>query len=132
MLATVGLFSGLNRKHLNELAATAEEVAYRAGEWIVREGLLGETFYVVLEGEAAVKRGGRTIATLRPGDFFGEISILDGGARTADVVAVTDVLSVRVHRRNLVRLLKAEPAVGVRLLAEVSRRLRQRERSVLG
>lgn len=132
MLASVPLFSGLARRHLRDLAQLADEVRYRAGERVVRQGQLGETFYVILEGEAKVVRGGRTVARLRPGDFFGEISLLDGGPRTATVVAETPLVAVRIHRREFVRLVRAEPDVGVRVLAEVAQRIRRADRPLTG
>jgi CRP-like cAMP-binding protein len=94
----------------------------------VRQGQPGGTFYVIVEGEAKVRRGGRTISTLGPADFFGEISLLDGGPRTADVVAATPVSAIRVFKRAFDRMVAQEPGVAERILAVVARRLRESER----
>jgi CRP-like cAMP-binding protein len=128
LLAGVPLFSGLSRRHLRRLAEHADVVSFREGATIVREGQPGGTFYVILEGEAKVRRGGRTIGTLGPADFFGEISLLDGGPRTADVVAATPVSAIRVFKRAFDRMVAQEPGVAERILAVVARRLRESER----
>jgi len=81
------------------------------------------------EGEAKVLQNGRTIGTLGPGDFFGEISLLDGGPRTADVVATTPVAAIRIFKKAFDRMVVEEPGVAAKILAVVARRLRDAERS---
>jgi CRP/FNR family transcriptional regulator, cyclic AMP receptor protein len=130
MLADVPLFAGLSRRHLRRLADHADVTAFRDGETIVREGQAGGTFYVVVEGEAKVRRRDRTVGTLGPGEFFGEISLLDGGPRTADVVASTPVLAIRIFRQAFDRMLVEERGVAAKILAVVARRLRDSERSL--
>lgn len=128
LLARVPLFAGLSRRHLRRVAEHADLALFRPGEHIVREGQPGGTFYVVVEGEAVVRQRGRRIGRLRPGDFFGEISLLDGGPRTADVVAETPVTTIRVFKRAFDRLLREEPGVAAKILAVVAARLRLAER----
>jgi CRP-like cAMP-binding protein len=111
------------------VADLTEEVPYPAGARVVEEGLPGEALFVILEGEAQVTRRGRTLARLRPGDVFGEISVLDGGPRTATVVASTPLLVLRLYRRELTKLLQREPQIASRLLKELARRLRSSERA---
>lgn len=132
ILSRVPIFAGLNRRHLRRLAELADEVSFRERETFVKEGMLGGTFFVIVEGEAGVVHGGRTIATLRPGEFFGEISLLDGGPRTASVVARTPLVCVRVHKPAFDRLLAQEPTVAKAVLVEVAKRLRELERPLLG
>lgn len=132
ILASVPLFSGLSKRHLHTLARLADEVAFRKGASVVQEGQLGETLFVILEGEAKVVRGGRRIATMLPGDFFGEISLLDGGPRTASVVAVTPLVAVRIHRRPFLKTLAAEPDMTTKVLVELTGRLRRAQRPVTG
>lgn len=129
-LARVPLFAGLSPRHLRRLADSTEEQRFMDGAAVVREGDLGDTFYVILEGEAKVVSGTRVVNRLQPGDFFGEISLLDGGPRTASVVAETPVVAIRVFKRSFDRLLSQEPAVAAEILAVVAGRLRQAERSV--
>jgi CRP/FNR family cyclic AMP-dependent transcriptional regulator len=124
-LAGVPLFTGLSKRYLNHLADAADEVAFIPGESIVRQGDLGETLFVMLEGQAKVVRGGRSVAKLLPGQFFGELSAIDGGPRTASVVADTPVKALRVFRRTLADLLREEPNVTVRMLESMARRIRE-------
>jgi ATP-binding cassette subfamily B protein len=87
------------------------------GASIVREGDKGDTFFVVLEGQArVVNRKGRVLNRVYPGDFFGEISLLDGGPRTATVVAETPMLLLGLSRSAFRDVLATEPVVAVKLL----------------
>ena len=90
-LAKVPLLSGLSDDARRALAERFEVEAYAAGHAIVTEGRAGYAFYVVAEGLAAVLRDGRHMRELGPGDYFGEISIMGAGRRTATVVAATPV-----------------------------------------
>ena len=130
LLAQVPLFSGLSRRQLRRLAEHADTASFRRGENIVEAEQPGGTFYVILEGEAKVLRRGRTVDRMGPGDFFGEISLLDGGPRTASVVAETPVVTIRVFKRSFDRLVSQEPAVAAEILAVLAGRLRQAERSI--
>ena len=129
LLAGVPLFAGLSRRHLRRMAEHADVTSFRDRGFIVKQDQPGGTFYVVLEGEAKVLRNGRTIGTLGPGDFFGEISLLDGGPRTADVVATTPVTAIRIFKKAFDRMVVEEPGVAAKILAVVARRLRDSERS---
>jgi len=129
-LAGVPLFDGVSKRHLRALADASDEVTLRAGEQVMREGDLGETLYVVLEGEGKVTRAGRRVGRVGPGDFFGELSALDGGVRTATVTAETPLVALRVFRRTLLDLLKREPAFARALLKGIARRVREVQRSL--
>jgi CRP/FNR family cyclic AMP-dependent transcriptional regulator len=129
-LSGVPLFSGFSKRHLHRLAASADDVAFREGEQIVEQGNLGETLFVLLEGQAKVVRDGRVRARLVPGDFFGEISVLDGGPRTASVVAETPVSALRVFRRTLLEMIGSEPHLALDLLEGIARRIREIDRSL--
>jgi CRP-like cAMP-binding protein len=129
LLGSVPLFAGLSKRHLRRLAEHADVTSFREREHIVDEGQPGGTFYVIVQGEATVSRGGRTLSTLGPGDFFGEISLLDGGPRSADVVAETPVAAIRIFKRSFDKMLAAEPGVAAKILAVTARRLREAERS---
>jgi CRP-like cAMP-binding protein len=132
-LARVPLFSGLAPRHLKRLADLTEEQRYMEGSRVVREGDIGDTFYVILEGEAKVTaRSGRVVNRLRPGDFFGEISLLDGGPRTASVVADTPLTMLALPRGAFLRMLRQEREIGVKLLSHAASMLRRLERSSSG
>jgi CRP/FNR family cyclic AMP-dependent transcriptional regulator len=131
LLAEVPLFAGLSRRHLRRLAAVAEEVRFAPGRPVVQEGTRGTAFFVILDGEAKVTMAGskRTAARLGRGDFFGELAVLDGGPRTASVIAETRLVAIRITRTQFRKVLRQEPDVALKILEEVSRRLR-RQRSV--
>jgi CRP-like cAMP-binding protein len=112
------------------MAEHADIVGFHERETIVESGQPGGTFYVILEGEAKVVRGGRTIDRMGPGDFFGEISLLDGGPRTASVVADTPVAAIRIFKRSFDKVVSQEPGVASKILTVVARRLRDAERSI--
>ena len=127
-LSGVPLFADLPKRHLQRLAREADELTFAPGEQIVQEGSLGETLFVVMEGRAKVTRNGRRVGEVLPGDFFGELSAIDGGPRTASISAVTPVRVVRLFRRTLRKLLEDEPQLTVKILDGVVRRIRQVER----
>ena len=77
-----------------------------------------------------MKQGGRVIATAGPGEFFGEISLLDGGPRTATVIAATPVVAIRLFKSSFDRVVKEEPQVAGKILTVVARRLREAERTI--
>jgi len=133
MLARVPLFASLSPRYLRRLAELTEEQRYMEGAKVVREGDIGDTFYVILEGEAKViGRSGKVVNRLYPGEFFGEISLLDGGPRTADVVAATNLTMLALPRNGFLRTLRQEPTVGVKLLQHAAGMLRRMERPASG
>ena len=128
-LARVPLFSHLSRRSLRRVANLAEEVRFMEGARVVKEGDPGDAFYAILEGQAkAVDRRGRTVNRLLPGDFFGEIALLDGGPRTATVVAETPLLVLEIRRKGFLRLLAEDPSITVKLLEHAAAMLRRLER----
>lgn len=124
-IATIPLFDGLAKRHLRQLADEADVVRFASGRAILEEGQGGEAMYVMLTGTASVIRGGRMVARLIPGDFFGELSALDGRARSASIVPDTPVEVLRLFRHTLRDLLQTEPALVFRMLEGLARRLRQ-------
>jgi CRP-like cAMP-binding protein len=126
VLAELPLFRGLPRRHLRRIPARMQRFA--DGTAIVRAGAPGNAFYVLLEGKARVEPpGGRTV-TLKPGDSFGELALLDGAPRSADVTAVGEVLALAVSRNGFSKLLRDEPQVALTLLRTLAGRLRDAER----
>lgn len=127
---TVPLFSELTRRELKRCAQVAKGVTFEAGEVVAEEGEEGLAFYVITSGEASVLRRGKEVATLIPGDFFGEVSLIDGGPRTATVVAKTPLKCLSILRWDFRNLLEKDPSLVPKILRELARRLRQIERSV--
>jgi CRP/FNR family transcriptional regulator, cyclic AMP receptor protein len=128
-LSVVPLFDAFSKRQLDRLAKESDRLTFAPGARIVEEGLLGEAVFVVLEGRAKVTRGGKRVGEVVPGDFFGELSAIDGGPRSATVTAETRVQVVRLFRRTLIGLLKEEPRLAVKLLDGMVRRIRQVERN---
>lgn len=131
-LADVPLFSGLSKRHLRHIAKLMEEQSFQKGAKLAEEGESGDSFHVIVEGEAKVTRGGRLINRLIPGDFFGEVALIDGGPRTATVTAETPVTTLVLDRNEFRRMLEEDPSIVVKMLEELARRLRQNERALTG
>jgi CRP-like cAMP-binding protein len=129
LIADVPLFAGLSKRHLRRLADLMTEARYPDGRAIVQAGQPGTAFFVIVDGAvkvyASVVPTGRPKARLRAGDFFGELSVLDGGPRTATVVADGEVLTLRLTRSAFVRMVSKEPAVGLGIMAGLAGRLRK-------
>lgn len=130
MLGTIPLFDGLSSRHLRRVRDIAEEADYMQGATIVKEGTEADAFYVIVSGIARVTQRGRKINQLMPGDYFGEISLLDGGTRTASVNSDTPMTLLIIQRKAFRNLLAQEPAITLSLLAELAKMVRRTERSL--
>lgn len=124
-LANVRMFSSLNRKELSLVAKAADVVTIKAGNVVVEEGSPGHEFFLILDGEASVKRGKRKIATLGAGSYFGEMALLDRGPRSATIVADSDLRLVVLGQREFMGLLDQVPALSHKLLVAMATRLRE-------
>jgi CRP-like cAMP-binding protein len=124
-LGKVPLFSGLSNRELDAIVRAGKEVEHREGHVIAREGDRGIGFFLVLDGEARVSRGGKGLAKLKSGDFFGEISLLDRGPRTATVTASSRIRLLGVTAWVFRGLLMEYPSIAMKLLEVVAARLRQ-------
>ena len=122
-LAGLSLFSDLSRPQLEAVAHTMSEESFPAGQRILRQGFSGGGFFIILDGEVAVRVDGADVARLGKGDFFGEISLLLGDAPIADVATVVPVQALQLAGPELRDFLLAYPPVMYRMLQAVSRRL---------
>jgi CRP/FNR family cyclic AMP-dependent transcriptional regulator len=127
LLRQVPLFSQLSHRHLRHLADHAEEVRYGANRAIVRQGTRGDSFFVVAEGSATVRRGTRAVGKVGAGDFFGEMALLDGQPRSASVIADTPLVTVRLTRAAFNRALDTNPSMARGIMAELAARIRRLE-----
>lgn len=130
LLGKAPLFSSLSKRGLEAILKSATEKAFGAGEKILQEGESGVGFYQILEGSAQVIRGDAELATLGPGDFFGELAVLDGEPRTADVVALEDTTCLILTRWAMKSIIPAHPDVALGMLEELARRLRESNRAL--
>ena len=122
-LAQLALFADLSPAQLETIAHSHDEDVFKVGQRVLRRGLSGGNFYVILEGEASVVVQGETRRRLGRGEFFGEISALTGDPPSADVVAETVLRCLVIPARELERLLLERPQMMLRLLRMEARRL---------
>lgn len=130
-LARVKLFQGLSPQDLEQVADMAKELDFASGKAITEEGEAGGRFYVLVEGEADVVIGDDVVNTLKAGDAFGEISLIDGLPRTATIVARSPVRTLSLSSWNFRPLLKEHPSIAEGVLLQLCRRLRETESSHL-
>ena len=123
-LKRVPLFSQLSGQELEFVASRADEVSVKAGQTLIRQGSPGDSFYILLEGEAHVDVKGKPRRTLKPGDFFGEISMLDRGLASATVTAKSDARLMVMSHAQFRDAIKASDGLLVKVLAAMGERLR--------
>ena len=123
-LSAIPLFSGLSSKLLHTLAVTATEKSYRQGEVIVKQGEKSVGLYIVVDGKVDVEKSGKVAATLGPGQYFGEMALLDEEPRTATVKAATACRCLVVYSWEFWSSVGKDPEALRSLLKESVRRLR--------
>ncbi len=123
-LQQVALFSACTPKELELIDQAMTELRFPPGEVLAREGANGHEFMVIIEGTAHVEIGGQTVATVGPSEFFGEVALLDGGRRTATVIADTEVVAGVIGQREFSALIEDAPHLAKKLLIGLARRLR--------
>jgi CRP-like cAMP-binding protein len=121
------VFDGMSTPEIATALSEFDEVRYPSGRRIVLEGLHGKEFFLVVVGTAAVLVDGRRVATLGPGDYFGEIAVLGDGLRSATVRAETPLLCLVLPNDKLERLILDHPQLGINLIRSVIGRLRRAE-----
>ena len=130
-LAAIELFSQLSAKELRKIASFMTLIKIKAGRDLTVQGTPGREFMIIVEGEASVRRNGRLIASLGPGDFFGELAVVAGLPRTATVTAESEMLVETLNRRELSSLLDASPRLTKKILVGAVKRLHDLEEGVV-
>jgi CRP-like cAMP-binding protein len=125
MLARVPLFAGSSRRQLRGILEWTKEYRYKPGAIIVREGARGQELFVLLDGKASVSRKGKRITRLVPGDFFGEMAVIDGGPRSATVIADEAVDSLVLKQADFRSMVEGDPSIAWHLLETFAARLRR-------
>jgi CRP/FNR family transcriptional regulator, cyclic AMP receptor protein len=120
-LATVPLFAACSKRELGLISQLSTGVSVPVDETLTQEGEFGREFFIILDGQASVSRDGGTIGVLRPGDYFGEIALIDDSQRTATVVADTPMRLEVIERREFSRLLDEVPSISRKLLRGMAR-----------
>jgi CRP/FNR family transcriptional regulator, cyclic AMP receptor protein len=127
LVQQVPLFTDLNKRELQGLASSMKERHFKPGDTIASEGQSGVGFFIIEEGEAAVTIGGEERATLTAGDHFGEIALIDDGARTATVTAKTPLKAYGITAWEFRPMVEQNAGLAWKLLQELAKRLRDAE-----
>ena len=126
-LARVPIFAGLSSRQLGKLAGSSRRTTHQAGHEMAKEGEGALALHIILDGTAEVSVHGRPKRELRAGDYFGEISLIDGKKRSATVTATSDLHTLAVPHGPFQKLLETEPGFAAGLLTLVCARLREAE-----
>jgi len=124
MLKKVPLFSGLDDKELQAIASSMRERKFRAGDTVTQEGAGGVGFFVVGSGEADVNVGGETKGSVGPGDYFGEIALINESPRTATLTARTDMICYGMTPWDFRPLVESNSAIAWKLLTAMAEKMR--------
>jgi CRP-like cAMP-binding protein len=119
----VPLFARLSGAELERISMVADELDFKEGKELAREGAAGREFFVIIEGTAEVTRGKRKLRTLSDGDFFGEISLITRLPRTASVTTVSPMRALVITDRSFRRMLADSPAIQRKVLEALGERL---------
>ena len=131
-LGSIGLFSALSRKELQRVAKVSDEVKVPKGHELARQGDVGREMFVLVAGEATVKRNGRKITSIGPGAAVGELSLLDRGPRTATVTCDTDCTVLVLGAREFTALLDEVPGLTHKVLSRLAAWVRDLDSQVYG
>ncbi len=133
ILQRLPLFDGLDEPALQKIAAAAEERSFTTGDVLVREGSLGMAVFFVVDGHCEVRHDatGKVLATLGPGEIFGEMALLDPGPRTASVVALDDVVVYTLSNWHFKPIVEEHPTVALHMLKTMASRFRRLQAEML-
>jgi CRP-like cAMP-binding protein len=131
-LKSIWLFSGCSASELRKIRSSLESLSVPAGKILVEEGRIGQEFFIIVDGRAAVTRNGRKVATLEGGSHFGELALLDRRPRSASVVSETDMDVLVMSQRQFNGLLESVPTIARKLLSALATRLREADAKAFG
>lgn len=131
-LASVPLFTALSKRDLQKIAKASTQLTIEEGRTLVEQGATGHEAFVILSGDAVVKRNGRKVASLGPGAVFGELSLFDGGPRSATVSAVSSLDVLVIGQREFTGVLDEVPGLAHKILANLAGRVRELDTKVYG
>lgn len=126
------MFEGLSKKELIAVGKAAEKLEYGEGEILGRQDSVGREAFIVVDGSVTVRRNGRKVATLGPGDVAGEMSLLDDEPRSADLVAAEDSVILSISRREFSGLLESNARLMAKVMRALAQRLREADRTIYG
>ncbi len=123
LLRRVPLFAGLSKKELAQLSRIADELDLGSGRRLIAEGDRGREFFVLVDGDAEVRQGGRKLRSLHGGDFFGEIALISDVPRTSTVTTTAPVRLLVLTKRDFQRLMREQPSIQRKVLEALAIRL---------
>ena len=124
-LRHVPLFAKMVSSDLGRIATITQETIYSAGTRIVQEGEQGDRLYLIVDGEVLIHQGETNLSTLKPRDYFGEMSIIDGEPRSASATALSDCLTLCIDQKDFNELLATRREVALAVIHTLNRRLRE-------
>ena len=127
LLKQVPMFSNLSQRHLREIGKHADQVKVEQGRVLIQQEEKGGEFNFIVDGKARVEKNGKIIRQLSEGDFFGEISLVDGEPRTATVTAETDMILLVVNKTSFDHLLDKIPGLQRKILISLCKYIRRAE-----
>jgi CRP/FNR family cyclic AMP-dependent transcriptional regulator len=130
-LSKIWLFSTSSARDLRTIRRALEEVTVPPGRMLTEQGTIGREFFLIVKGQASVKRNNRKTATLGPGQYFGEMALLDRRPRSATVTSETDMTLLVLGQRQFNGVLDAVPALARKLLAAMATRLRDADEKAM-
>lgn len=123
-LSRVPIFENCTTADIASIAAVAQEHTYAPGQIVVTQGTPGQAFYLITNGRVTIERDGSVLGAFGPGDFFGEMSLLDSAPRSATIRAMEETRCLMLSSWDFKALLERSPSIAIRLLEVLSRRLR--------
>ena len=123
LLGGVPLFAGCSKADLRWVAGATGEEAFAAGDEVIREGEPGFDFFVIADGEAEVRRNGRKVSSMGPGEFFGEIALVADVPRTATVIARTELVLLTISDLDFRDLVMDQPSIARNVLRSLGERI---------
>ena len=131
-LADTWLFSSCSQRELARIARACDEVEVKAGKELIAQGSLGREMFVIRDGNATVKRNGRKVASIGPGGYFGELSLLSSLPRNSTIVAESDMSLLVLGAREFGALVDEVPTIGHKLLGAMAKRLSEQDSKIQG
>jgi protein phosphatase len=127
LLRSIPLFARFDRQHLERLGMLTEEVDVPAGKMLIRQGDAGDDLMIIVSGQVGVERNGARINQMGPGDFFGEIALIERGPRTATCTAESPTRLLVVNHRDFHSLMEEFPEIATQVLMTLAQRIRTLE-----
>jgi CRP/FNR family transcriptional regulator, cyclic AMP receptor protein len=123
LIRKVPLFSGCSKKELERISMIADEIDFRPGKTLIKEGTAGREFFVLADGTAEISRKGKRIDTAGPGEFFGEMALLTDQPRNATVTTTSDVDALVITAASFRTLVETNPLIALKVMRAVADRL---------